>query len=206
MRIGVYGGTFDPVHFGHLLLAETCREQCALDEVWFIPAAQSPHKQHKVSSSPRQRIEMLRFAVSGHPQFRISKIELERPAPSYTVDTLRQLTLEDPSREIFLLMGADSLDDLPTWRDPLDILQLAHVVAVSRGRTPASTDRLVDALGEQVKSRIRLLTMPAIDLAASDLRQRARTGRSLRFMTPRPVELFIQQHQLYGSEQEQPTT
>ncbi len=204
MRIGIYGGTFDPVHFGHLVLAETCRELCALDEVWFVPAAVSPHKLDHDVTSARQRMEMLRFAIAGHAQFRISKVELERPAPSYTVETLRQLRSEDPTRELLLLMGADSLTEFPRWREPREILELAEVVAVSRGREPADLTPVSAELGDIAERRIRCLTMPALDISASDLRQRAATGRSLRFLTPRPVELFIQQHHLYTSPSNEP--
>ncbi|MCA8992701.1 MAG: nicotinate-nucleotide adenylyltransferase [Planctomycetaceae bacterium] len=197
MRTGLFGGTFDPVHFGHLLLAETCREVGQLDEIWFVPAARSPHKPNVVMASAKQRVEMLRFAIAGHPQFRISKVELERPAPSYTVDTLRQLQKDEPNRQFVLLMGADSLHDLPTWRDPEAILDMVEIMAVSRGREAASHAPVITHLGEQARQRIQTVVMPAIDISASDLRERARTGRSLRFLTPRPVELFIQQHGLY---------
>lgn len=197
MRIGIYGGTFDPVHMGHLVLAETCRETCQLDEVWLTPAAVSPHKQDRPVSSAKERVEMLRFAIAGHSQFRLSKMELERPAPSYTVDTLRALLAEDSKRELVLLMGADALHDFPLWREPDEILRLAQVVAVSRGRTAAPLEHVTQALGEWTRERIQCITMPAIDISASDLRQRARDGRSLRFLTPRPVELFIGQHKLY---------
>src|SRR6478736_3579271 len=109
MRLGLYGGSFDPVHYGHLLLAECCREQCQLDQVWFVPAAVPPHKQDAVISPAKSRCEMIDFAIAGNPQFKLSRIELDRPGPSYTVTTLEQLAAEDSARELFLLVGADSI-------------------------------------------------------------------------------------------------
>src|SRR5262245_55855478 len=117
MRLGIFGGTFDPVHYGHLLAAEQCREQCRLDEVWFVPAAIPPHKTSVGISPGKARAEMLELAVAGLPQFRVSRMELEREGPSYTVDTLAALRQDDPTRELLLILGADSLDDISLWCD-----------------------------------------------------------------------------------------
>jgi nicotinate-nucleotide adenylyltransferase len=204
MRLGIYGGTFDPVHLGHLILAETCREACALDEVWFIPAAVSPHKQSRPVTPGKQRMEMLRFAIAGHPQFKLCSWELDRPGPSYTVDTLRHLKQEDPDRELCLLLGADALADFPKWREPQAILELAQLIAVSRGEQPADLDPITAAWGTQAADRVTCVQMPAIGISASDIRHRAATGRSIRFLAPRPVELFILQHQLYGPVGQEP--
>src|SRR5262245_62009417 len=120
-RLGIFGGSFDPVHNGHLLLAECCREQCRLDEVWFLPAAAPPHKLGHVLAPAKARIEMLELAISGHEAFRVSPLEIERGGVSYTVETLRAIALQEPQAALFLLMGADSLRDLPTWREPEEI-------------------------------------------------------------------------------------
>jgi nicotinate-nucleotide adenylyltransferase len=201
MRLGLFGGTFDPVHLGHLILAEQCREQCGLDQVWFVPSGQPPHKRHAPLTPGRARAEMLEFAIAGHPRFVVSRIELDRDGPTYTVDTLRQLDAEDPSRELFFLMGADSLADLPGWRDPEGIAGLATIVAVNRGDRPlpdrAALDRL---LGATIASRVRFVTIPGIDLSATDLRRRVRSGHSLRYLVPRPVEVYIEQHELYRAQ------
>ena len=198
MRLGLYGGTFDPVHYGHLLLAEQCREQCGLDEVWFIPAHQAPHKQGTAMTPGKERAEMLEFAVAGYPQFKVSRIEIQRGGTSFTVDTLQQLRDENPARELFFLIGADSLVDLPTWREPERIASLATIVAVNRGDRPLpAADELKDKVGDTIGARVRLVTMPGIDLSASDLRQRVREGRSIRFMVPRAVEAYIAEHRLY---------
>ncbi|HUG89244.1 MAG TPA: nicotinate-nucleotide adenylyltransferase [Planctomycetaceae bacterium] len=198
MRLGLFGGTFDPVHVGHLVLAEQCREQCGLDEVWFIPAGSPPHKRHAPLTPARARTAMLEFAIAGHPGFRVSRIELEREGPTYTVDTLERLDGENPERELFFLMGADSLADLAGWREPQRIAELATIVAVNRGDRPLP-DRaaLVHLLGERIADRVVFVTMPGIDLSASDLRRRAREGHSLRFLVPRPVEIYIHEHGLY---------
>src|SRR5690606_23754704 len=129
-------GTFDPVHYAHLLLAECCREQCQLDEVWFMPAARSPHKLEQQFASDEHRLAMLELACGGHDAFRVSKLELERGGVSYTVDTLRQLKEERPGDELFLLMGGDNLNELATWREPEVICELAIPLVAHRPGSP----------------------------------------------------------------------
>ena len=198
MRLGLYGGTFDPVHYGHLILAEQCREQCDLDEVWFIPSYQSPHKLGLAVTDGKARVEMLRLALAGHPRLSVSEVELRREGTSFTVDTLQQLHDEEPSRELFWLIGGDSLNDLPTWREPQRIAELATIVAVNRGDRPLPDAASLEArLGAAIAARVRMVEMPGIDLSATDLRRRAREGRSLRFMTPRAVEVYIADQGLY---------
>ena len=118
MRLGIFGGTFDPVHYGHLLLAELCREACRLDQVWFVPAATPPHKSPRAITPAGQRLEMLELAVGGNECFAVSRLEVDRGGVSYTVDTLAELKAADPQRELFFLLGGDSLKDLPHWREP----------------------------------------------------------------------------------------
>ncbi len=198
IRLGLFGGSFDPVHLGHLLLAETCREACSLDRVLFLPCRQSPHKPRGAIATGQQRSEMLEFAVAGDPRFGVCRIELERNGPSFTVETLRQLRVEQPDSDLFFLMGADSLTDLPLWREPQAILELATIVAVNRGQLPQpDLAALEDRLGSIVRDRVRLVTMPAIDLSATEIRERARAGGSLRFRVPRAVEEYIRQNGLY---------
>jgi nicotinate-nucleotide adenylyltransferase len=207
MRLGLYGGSFDPVHLGHLILAEQCREQCALDEVWFLPAASPPHKAHRELTPGKARVEMLEFATAGHPEFVVNRMELQRGGTTYTVDTLQQLHDEDASRELFFLIGADSLSDLATWREPERIAELATVVAVNRGDRPLpQLDTLQTQLGEKIASRVALASMPGIDLSATDIRRRVRDGKSIRYLVPRAVEIYIAEHGLYqnGDEQDAP--
>lgn len=201
MRIGIFGGTFDPIHLGHLILAERCREECQLDEVWFVPAALPPHKLTSVISSAKTRAEMIEFAIAGNPHFKVSRIELERTGPSYTVTTLEDLTREDPNRELFLLVGADSIHDLPTWREPQRMLELATIVGVNRGRTFLREDalrQLVTQLGEKAATRVRFVEMPAIDISATEIRERVARGASIRYLVPRAVEMYLAEQQLYS--------
>lgn len=199
-RIGIFGGTFDPVHFGHLLLAETCREQARLDEVWFVPAAVPPHKQDQALSPPAVRLEMLRLAVGGHDAFRVADLELLRGGVSYTVDTLAAVHAERPEAELFLLLGADSLVELPTWRDPRRILELARPLTVGRpGTQPPDYDALADLVAPARLETFAAchVEMPLIGIRSRDLRRRAAEGRSLRYQTPRAVERFIETTGLY---------
>ena len=199
MKLGLYGGTFDPVHFGHLLLAERCREELGLDEVRFIPTGDPPHKDQAGLSSGKARAEMLEFATAGNPQLVVDRRELGRPGRSYTVDTLAEVRAEFPEAELFFLMGADSLADLPGWREPGRIAELAWVVAVNRGRRPPDRAALVAGLGERVAARVLFVEMPAVDLSATDLRARAAAGKSLRYTTPPAVEAYIRDQALYRS-------
>lgn len=198
MRLGLFGGTFDPVHLGHLILAEQCREQCRLDQVWFLPSGSPPHKPAVGISPGKHRIEMLELATAGHSAFVVSRLEIDRTGTTFTVDTLQQLRQEDPQRELYFLIGADSLADLPTWREPERIAQLAVIVAANRGDRPLpDTHALRQQVGDLIASRIQSATIPGIDLSASDIRRRVREGNSIRFMVPRPVELYIAEHGLY---------
>jgi nicotinate-nucleotide adenylyltransferase len=201
MRLGIYGGSFDPVHYGHLLLAECCREALRLDEVWLVPAAVPPHKQDRQRASAKARLEMLELALSGHEQLRASAIEIERGGVSYTVETLAAIREEQPETTLYLLMGADSLHDLPTWREPARICELALPVVVCRGGSSppdfgalaslVAADRLAEIKAAQVQ-------MPLIELSSTDLRHRAAAGHSLRFRTPRAVEKYIGAQRLYA--------
>ncbi len=201
-RLGIYGGSFDPVHYGHLLLAESCREQCQLNQVWLLPAASAPHKLQRKGTSARHRVEMLRLAIGGHDALQVSTIEADRGGVSYTVDTLEAIHQQLPDAELFFLMGADSLEDLPHWREPARICQLAVPVVVRR---PGSPTPSLSVLAELVDPQ-RLdyfqqcqVTMPLMDLASTDIRQRVADGRSIRYRTPRAVEKYIESHQLYRS-------
>lgn len=200
MRLGIYGGTFDPVHYGHLLLAECCREQCQLDQVWFMPAASPPHKESTHISTAEHRVAMLELAVGGQESMLVSRLELARGGVSYTVDTLRELVHLDRARELFFLMGADSLHDLPLWREPGAICQLATLVIVARpGQPPVDFTGLAPwTTAERIEHFQRhQVTMPQIDLTSREIRRRAQDGQSIRFRTPRSVEAYIAAHGLY---------
>lgn len=198
MRLGIFGGTFDPVHYGHLLVAEQCREECRLDQVWFIPAGVPPHKLAQTIAPAKARAEMLDLAVAGHDCFRVDRRELDRSDPCFTVETLGQLQAEDVARELFFLLGGDSLIDFPTWREPARIVELARLVVVNRGGVPLpDLTQLRRVAGESAPSRVDFVTMPGVDISSSDLRRRVREGKSIRYMTPRAVECYIETHGLY---------
>jgi len=200
MRIGIFGGSFDPVHYGHLLLAESARECCQLDEVWFVPAANPPHKQGNEIARADHRVAMLQLAIGGNEALRVSCIELERGGISYTVQTLRDISNQRPEDELFFLMGADSLADLPGWREPAEICQLATPIVVRRAGSPEpSFAVLQDLVGEDRVTAIAAaqFEMPVVELSSTDLRVRAAEGRSLRYRTPRAVEAYIAEQHLY---------
>lgn len=199
MRLGILGGTFDPVHYGHLLLAEQCREQCQLDQVWFIPAGVPPHKVSRTITPGRARAEMLDLAVAGHPAFRVDRREIDRTDPCFTVDALATIHAEDPARELYFLMGEDSLLDFPTWREPQRILELVRLAVVNRSDTK-------ERVGEEwwrrfpelnLADRVHHVRIPFVDLSSSEIRARIHGRRSIRFMTPRAVECYLEQHRIY---------
>lgn len=198
MRMGILGGTFDPVHYGHLQLAETCRQQLQLDQVRLIPAGLPPHKTGARIADGHARADMLKLAVSGYPEFVVDRREIRRQGPSFTVDTLEEIAAEFPEAELFFLMGADSLRDVPGWRQPERIAELATLVAVNRpGLQLPDHDQLSQWVGAALADRIRLVSMPGCDISATDLRRRIAERQGLRFLTPRAVEAFIDQHGLY---------
>jgi nicotinate-nucleotide adenylyltransferase len=195
MRLGLYGGTFDPIHLGHLILAEQCREACELDRVWLIVAGSPPHKPGG-RTAVGHRLEMVRVAIAGHPAFAASDIEAKRPGPHYSVETLEAVRRDHPDDELFFLIGADSLADLPTWREPERIAQLATIVVVNR----PSIDE-VDPAGlpdfGPASHPLSWVSIPPVGIASSDLRRRLAEGRSIRYMVPRGVEAYIEAHGLY---------
>jgi nicotinate-nucleotide adenylyltransferase len=200
MRIGIFGGTFDPVHTGHLILAEQGREQGRLDEVWFVPAAHPPHKEEPDLTRFEQRVEMLALAIAGNPAFRIDELEKERPGPSYTADTLAELRRRHPAHEFLLLIGSDTLLDLPHWYQPLRVLEHAGLLVMMRPGSAALTaeqlrERLYLADGTPL--RLEMIQTPQIDISSRDLRRRAAAGRSLRYFLPRAVECYIHEKRLY---------
>jgi nicotinate-nucleotide adenylyltransferase len=200
MRLGVFGGSFDPVHYGHLLLAETCREQCGLDEVWFVPADVPPHKRGRELSPGAARVEMLQLAIGGHDQFCVCDLELKRGGVSYTVETLAEIHGRQPEATLFLLMGADTLEDLPNWIQPDRICQLAIPLAVRRVGSPEpSFDPLASIVDSARLAEIQRhqAEMPVIGLSSSEIRQRVSRGSSIRFQTPRAVEKYIETKGLY---------
>ena len=184
-RIGMFGGTFNPVHVGHLLFAETAREQLKLDRVCFIPTGQPPHKSAKDVLPGVVRVQMLQLAIQDNPAFVVSDIELQRKGPSYTIDTLRVIKAQVPAAKLFLLIGQDML--AVRWLAWSEMKRLCQVVVVHRP-------------GCRVRSRqprLTQLAMPQVDISSSDIRARLKAGRSIRYLVPAAVERYIRQRQLY---------
>ncbi len=199
-RVGVFGGTFDPIHLGHLLIAEQSREQLRLEQVRFIPAAIAPHKQGRQAADAKHRVEMIRLAIGGNPHFCVDERELKRGGTSYTVDTLRELKSEMPDAELFFLMGADSLAELHTWRDPEAICQLAFVAIIARGGQPLpdllQLARFLPAAQHETLTS-HLVRMPQIEISSTDIRDRAGSGKSIRYLVPAAVEAYLMHHAVY---------
>jgi nicotinate-nucleotide adenylyltransferase len=200
MRIGVFGGSFDPIHVGHLLLAEQCRDQARLDEVRFVPAFKQPLKQGQPHSPFERRVEMVQLAIAGHAPFRVDEIERERPGLSYTADTLAAIAEREPGAELFFLLGADCLPDLPRWHAPERIIRTATLLATARpGYELWSAMQIHTALQlpAEVPVRLQIVEIPPIDLASRVIRQRVQAGRSVRYMVPRAVEVYFHEKELY---------
>lgn len=199
MRVGLFGGAFDPVHLGHLLLAERCREDAGLDEVWFVPTYQPPHDKGRPLTRFDHRCDMLGFAISGQPKFRVEPVERELPPPSYTLRTLEALGERHPEHDFHLLVGADTLADLPNWHRPADVLRRAGLVAVPRpGVATWTAARLAEAVGVPTEAvRLAVVEMPLVALASRELRARVASGKGIRYAVPRAVEEFVRERGLY---------
>lgn len=200
-RIGVLGGTFDPVHYGHLVIAEEVYATLNLDEMVFIPTGQPPHKTNEVITSAEHRLAMLELAIASNPHFTISRVDVDRPGPSYTVDTLRLLhEQQGEETAIYFVIGADSLEYFLTWRDPAGILeQLTHLVAVRRpgyNESQEYYDRL-EARLPGIKQRLLVVEAPQFEISATDLRLRVAEGRPIKYQTPESVEQYIIECGLY---------
>jgi nicotinate-nucleotide adenylyltransferase len=192
-RIGLFGGTFDPPHLGHLVLAEWALVQMRLDRVVFMPAGTPPHKRGRRLTDAAHRLAMTRLAVRGNPAFSVSGLEARRDGPSFTVDTLRYLHARQPGARLYLLMGADSLADFPDWHEPGEIVRLATLlVAVRPG--PAEPTR---GGGARARGHVIRLDNPLVAISSSALRSRARAGRSLRYLVPGAVAAYVARHGLY---------
>lgn len=200
LRVGLLGGSFDPPHIGHLLLAEEARDQLALSEVHLAPAGQPPHKLGLAMTPVADRVRMTELAIADNPCFRLSRVDADRPGPHYTIDLVKLVRDQLPAdAELFFLMGFDSLRDLPEWREPAQLIHTAHLVALSRPDIPIHWDVLEERL-PGVRERVTLLDMPELEIASRDLRERVRAGRSIRYMVTEPVRAYIQEHRLYQAD------
>lgn len=199
MRVGLFGGTFDPPHLGHLIMAERCREEARLDAVWFLVSFKPPHKLDQVTTAYDQRLAMVQLAITGHPHFRAESIERDLPPPSYTVETLRVLIDQHPDSQFHLILGGDSVSELPTWYQPQTIVRRAGIIAVPRPGSPSVThEQLARSLNVPVETfPYQVVASPLIDLASREIRRRVRDRQSIRYLVPDPVAGFIDREGLY---------
>ena len=196
MRLGVFGGSFDPVHIGHLRMAEVAREAAALDTVLFIPTQVSPFKTGRTVTPAEHRLKMLRLAIAGNSAFAVSDTEVHRPGPSYTVDTLRELAAIYPDAERFFLTGTDAVRDLPKWREPETVLSLAHFLVMTR--PGVDKGEVLAVLPDAWETHLSFVTMPGLDIASSSVRDALAAGNSVRYLLPDAVMQYIRDNKLYG--------
>ncbi len=196
--IGVLGGTFDPIHFGHLLTAEAVREILSLNKIIFIPAAVPPHKLGKEIAAAKHRLSMAVLATQGNPFFCVSDMELQRKGPSYTTDTIDALKREQGAdTEIYFITGADAINALDTWRAPTELLAKCHFVAATRQGTSLARDFLRECFGELAQEHIHEVETPELEISSTEIRRRIQEGLSIRYMVPESVAEYIFKEGLY---------
>lgn len=191
-RIGVYGGTFDPVHTVHLIVAERARDALALDEIWLMPARIPPHKQDQVITADSHRIEMLQRAVADNERFRVTTVELDEQGetPSYTYDTMKRLVAAYEGVEFFFIIGGDMVEYLPKWHRVDELLHMVQFVALARPGYSMDTP---------YRELLMEVEMPQLDVSSSQIRKFVREGRSIRYLVPEAVRLYIEENRLYES-------
>jgi len=196
-RIGVIGGTFDPIHYGHLAAAEEARVRMNLERVLFVVAGLPPHKLDEEVTPVEHRLAMVSLAIASNPLFEISRVDVDRPGPSYTVDTISILRERwGQETEILFIMGLDSLVELPTWHQPQRLIQLCRLVVVRRPRFEIDMAEL-EASVPGISSRMEIIDMPEVDISASELQQRVREDLPIKYQVPEEVERYIEEHELY---------
>jgi nicotinate-nucleotide adenylyltransferase len=187
VKLGVFGGTFDPPHIGHLIAAQDAKSALGLDRVIFVPAAVPPHKRDDTVSAPGTRLAMVQAAIAGADGFEVDDLELRRGGPSWTVDTLRELAARLPGSELFLLIGSDQYAEFESWREPDVIRQLAKVAVLTREN------------GAGQAAGVHTVRVTRIDVSSTDIRRRMAEGQPIRFLVPAAVEALIRLHGLYGA-------
>ena len=195
MRRGVLGGTFDPIHIGHLILAQEALLRLSLDRVTFVPAGMPWRKSRRSVAPAADRLAMVKLAIAENPRFDVSELEVRRDGPSYIWETLAQLG--EGGDELFLILGADALIDLPTWREPREIVRLARIAVAGRPGWDDATVATAAASVEGLPERIVALDMPLIEVSSTDLRARARRGEPLRYLVPDAVATYVRERALY---------
>jgi len=192
MKIGVMGGTFNPIHLAHLISAEQIRQSLALDQVLFIPSARPPHKPPDGIVVPEHRYQMTKIAIADNPHFSVSRIEIDRQGPSYAIQTVRDLQdYYDSNCELTWIIGTDSLIEFKIWKDYDQLLNMCQFIAITRPRYPLS------AVPPDIIKRVKTIKIPLMQIAATDIRRYIQSGQSIRYLVPPAVVDYIQQHQLY---------
>ncbi len=199
LNIGLMGGTFDPIHVGHLVTAEEARQQFDLDYVVFVPTGIPPHKDEKTISVPEHRYLMTSLAVMSNPSFFVSRFEIDKKAPTYTIDTVRHFACgEEQGLEVFFITGADAILEIFTWKDYEELLRLCTFIAVSR--PGYSLDRFYESLDRscpEMRQKVHLLEIPALAVSSTFIRERVTLSKTIKYLTPEPVEQYIRKHGLY---------
>lgn len=203
MNIGVLGGTFDPIHMGHLIVAEEIRGQLDLAEVLFVPAGEPWLKTKNSISSAEHRVQMVRLAIADEPAFQLSTMEIERAGPSYTIDTIVQFNSQmGAGDKLFFILGWDNLMQLPQWREPSRLVQMCSLVAVPRVGYPSPDLNTLEAAIPGLSQSVILLHTPQIEISSSEIRSRVARGLSIHHLVPEPVEKYIREHNLYTKSSE----
>lgn len=196
-RVGIFGGTFDPIHMGHLIVAETIMDEFSLEKVVFIPAAVPPHKLDRQVSAARHRYMMTMLATCSNPRFQVSDMEMHRQGPSYSRDTLGQLTEEHGSdTDFYFIVGADSVENLHTWNRIDELLSLCHFIGASRPGCMPDMERIGKRFGN-LADRIHCLETPELEISSTEIRHRVRQGKTIRYIVPDAVEQYIYKEKLY---------
>jgi nicotinate-nucleotide adenylyltransferase len=198
VRVGVYGGVFNPPHHGHLVAAQEAHTQLELDVVLWVPVGDAPHRAIEADPGAETRFEMVELAIAADERFRVSRIELEREGPSYTVDTLRQLRESGPDDELFLILGGDQAAALPAWHEPAEVMSLATIAVFERATVSFNSIGITLARLPG-REKLRLLQMPRIDISSTMVRRRAAAGKPIRYLVPDKVAHFIGAQSLYGA-------
>jgi len=197
VKIGVIGGTFDPIHYGHLIIAEEARVKVGLAKVIFIPAGNPPHKLRRPYSPAHHRYKMVELAIASNPYFEISPIEINRPGPSYSVDTMAILREEmGPNVELYFIMGVDSLAGILTWHKPEELIKLCKIIAVNRPGYGVDIDALNNII-PGIKEQVIFIKAPEIGISSTEIQQRVREGLPIRYLVPPEVERYIYENKLY---------
>ena len=201
-KVGIMGGTFDPIHIGHLILGESAWEQFALEKVLFMPSGNPPHKTDRHGASNEQRVEMVRRAIASNGHFELSLAEMHEQGYVYTKETLKRLRSEHPDTDYYFIMGADSVLTFHTWKSPQEICDQCILVAAVRDQmSTKELDAQILKLKEQYHADIRKLESPNLDISSHTIRERCMRGESIRYYVPDEIRLYIQDEEIYGNNQ-----